>query len=149
MLERSLDGDALVTGRRASQTQQNLDLTDGGQEQLRGRVVDSLVAGDDCRVLAGRERRSGGVDRAGDVLLEALESVVTNKDGGVDVCRRRVDEGQEGVRLAVGAGLDDERISQYTNTALTNATTYEARLVRGVDRGGGVVVGGPHKLGTL
>ena len=53
MLEGGLDRDDLVCARRAAcETEQDLDLADGGVHQSRGGVVDRLVALDDLGVLA-------------------------------------------------------------------------------------------------
>ena len=150
MLERSLDRNALVARlARAGQTHQDLDLADGGAQQLRGGVVDRLVARDDGGVRAGHERGRGRVDGGRGVRDEALVRVLAEQDGDVGVARRGVDERQEGVRDAVRVGLFIDIGIRICTGATYGASTYETREVCSVDGGSGLIVGLPDELGTL
>ena len=105
VLERRLDGDRVRALWRASQTEQNLNLSDGGGEESGSGIVDGLVPGNDRGVLAGDKGGGGGFDSAGGVLDERLERVVAEQGRDVGVACRRVDVREERVRLAVRVGL--------------------------------------------
>lgn len=90
-----MDSNAIVSGRRTGETQQDFNLSDLAAQEVESRVVDSLVARDDRGVRAGDKRSSRCVHSRRYVGDKALVVAVAEQDRDVGIACSRVDERQE------------------------------------------------------